>query len=141
MKLDLSIAIPMFVLAGWTSLVLLLIPIMRFIAAAQGKVRQEDFKLDESSRVPAWVVQPNRNYMNLLELPVLFYVISLLLVMTQQATPAMCTLAWVYVGLRIAHSLIHLTVNQVIVRMLVFASSNFVLLALWIVVGLRLFSA
>jgi hypothetical protein len=29
----------------------------------------------------------------------------------------------------------------VIVRMLVFASSNFVLLALWIVAGLRLFSA
>jgi hypothetical protein len=136
---DLSIAAPMFVLAGWTALVLLLIPITRFTAAARGLVAQEDFKLAESARVPGWVVQPNRNYMNLLELPVLFYVISLLLVVTGQATPVMHTLAWTYAGLRIAHSLIHLTVNQVIVRMLVFAASNFVLLALWIIAGLRLF--
>ena len=141
MKLDVSIVLPMFVLAGWTAFVLLLIPIVRFTAAAQGKVKQEDFKLAESSRVPAWVVRPNRSYMNLLELPVLFYVILLLLLVTGQATPAMHTLAWVYVGLRIVHSLIHLTVNQVIVRMLVFATSNFVLLALWIMAGIRLFSA
>jgi hypothetical protein len=78
--------------------------------------------------------------MNLLELPLLFYVISLLLVVTQQATPTVLALAWVYVGLRITHSVIHLTVNQVIMRMLAFAGSNFVLLALWIVAGLRLFS-
>jgi hypothetical protein len=67
MKPDLSIAIPMFVLAGWTAFVLLLIPITRFTAAAQGKVGHKDFKLAESSRVPDWVVQPNRNYMNLLD--------------------------------------------------------------------------
>jgi hypothetical protein len=140
MKPDLSIALPMFVLAGWTALVLLLIPITRFIAAAQGKVAQKDFKLAESSRVPDWVVRPNRNYMNLLELPVLFYVISLLLFITQRTTPAMLALAWVYVGLRMTHSVIHLTVNQVFLRFLVFASSNFVLLALWIVAGLRLFA-
>jgi len=140
MQPDLSIAAPMFVLAGWTALVLLLIPIVRFTAAAQGKVRQEDFRLAETSRVPEWVVRPNRNYMSLLELPVLFYVISLLLVITGQATPAMHTLAWAYVGLRIAHSLFHLIVNQVLVRFAIFAASNFVLLALWIVTGWRLFA-
>jgi len=140
MKLDLSIAAPMFVLCGWTAFVLVLIPITRFTAAAQGKAEQKDFRLGESSRVPEWVVRPNRNYMNLLELPVLFYTISLLLVITQQATPAMHALAWAYVGLRIAHSLFHLLVNQVLVRFAIFALSNFVLLALWIVAGLQIFS-
>jgi DNA invertase Pin-like site-specific DNA recombinase len=38
MKPDLSIAAPMFVLFGWAALALALIPITRFIAAAQGKV-------------------------------------------------------------------------------------------------------
>ncbi|MCL2871595.1 MAG: MAPEG family protein [Betaproteobacteria bacterium] len=141
MKLDLSMAAPMFVLAGWTAFVLLLIPIVRFTAAAQGKVKQEDFRLAETSRVPEWVTRPNRNYMNLLELPMLFYTISLLLVITQQATPAMHGLAWTYVGLRIAHSLFHLIVNQVLVRFAIFAASNLVLLALWIVAGLQLFSS
>jgi hypothetical protein len=139
MKLDLSMAAPLFVLAGWTACVLLLIPITRFTAAAQGKVGTQDFKLTESGRVPDWVIRPNRNYMNLLELPVLFYVISLLLIITQQATPAMRALAWIYVGLRIAHSLVHLTFNHVMVRLLVFAASNFLLVALWIAAGLRLF--
>ena len=140
MKLDLSIAAPMFALAGWTAFVLVLVPIVRFTAAAQGKVEQKDFRLADSSRVPEWVARPTRNYMNLLELPVLFYTITLLLVITQQATPAMHILAWAYVGLRIAHSLFHLIVNQVIVRFVIFAASNLVLLALWIDVGLRLFS-
>ena len=128
----------MFALAGWT--VLVLIPITRFTAAAQGKVEQKDFRLAESSRVPEWVVRPNRNYMSLLELPVLFYAIVLLLVITRQATPAMHALAWVYVGLRIGHSLFHLIVNQVLVRFAIFAVSNLVLIALWAVAGLRLFS-
>lgn len=138
--MDYSILAPLFVLAGWTAFVLALIPICRFTAAAQGKVKQEDFRLADAQRVPEWVQLPNRNYMNLLELPVLFYVIGLILLITQQHTAAMLNVAWCYVGLRILHSAIHLTVNQVIVRMLVFATSNFVLLALWIMVGLRLLS-
>lgn len=136
--MDYSILAPLFVLAGWTAFVLLLIPICRFTAAAKGKVRQEDFRLADARRVPEWVQLPNRNYMNLLELPVLFYVIGLILLITQQQTDAILRTAWVYVVLRILHSAIHLTFNQVIVRMLIFAASNFVLLALWIMVGLRL---
>jgi hypothetical protein len=140
MKLDLSIALPLFVLAGWTALVLLLIPIARFAALARGKVTLDDFKLGESDRVPDWAMRVNRNYMNLLEMPVLFYVIGLLLVITRQATPAMDALAWGYVALRIMHSVIHLTLNHVSARLLVFAASNAVLLTLWIVAGLRLLS-
>ena len=44
------------------------------------------------------------------------------------------------VGLRVLHSLIHLTYNHVIQRMLVFAASNFVLVALWMLAGFKIFA-
>jgi hypothetical protein len=43
----------------------------------------EDFKFGESARVPGNVSVPNRNLMNLLELPVLFYVACLTLYVTK----------------------------------------------------------
>lgn len=89
--------------------------------------------------VPPHVSLPNRNYMNLLELPVLFYVAGILIYVTGGATPAMLMTAWVYVGLRVLHSLIHLTYNHVIQRMLVFAASNVVLVALWMLAGFKIF--
>ena len=135
----LDILKPVFVLAMWTSWVLLLIPITRIRAARRREVVADDFKYGESAAVPDRVGLPNRNYMNLLELPVLFYVAGILIYVTGGATPAMLMTAWVYVGLRVLHSLIHLTYNHVIQRMLVFAASNVVLVALWMLAGFKIF--
>lgn len=127
-----DILYPMFGLVALTFIVLLQIPISRFRAAFAGKVTVSDFRLGESAAVPEHVRLPNRNYMNLLELPILFYVGCLALYVTNRTDGGMLALAWVYVGLRALHSLIHLTYNHVIHRLLVFAFSNFVLAALWI---------
>jgi hypothetical protein len=70
--------------------------------------------------------------MNLLELPMLFYVLCLSLYVTERADSTACTLAWCYVGLRIVHSIIHNTYNKVVHRLIAFALSNFVLAASWI---------
>lgn len=40
-------------------------------------------------------------------------------------------LAWTYVGLRTAHSAIHVTYNRVRDRLAAFAASNVVLIVLW----------
>ena len=40
--------------------------------------------------------------------------------------------AWVYVALRALHSVIHLTYNNVIHRLIPFALSNLVLMAFWV---------
>ena len=69
------ILLPMGTLALLTFTVLIFIPIRRFRAAFAGKVDAGDFRYGESARVPGEVSIPNRNYMNLLELPGLFYVI------------------------------------------------------------------
>jgi hypothetical protein len=129
---------PMVALGALTFMVLLRIPFVRIRAARAGIVGVEDFKLGESPRVPGDVSIPNRNYMNLLELPTLFYAACLALLALGKVTPADYAIAWVYVGLRAAHSLIHLTYNHVIHRLIVFATSNVVLSVLWIRLGLAL---
>lgn len=127
-----EILYPMFGLVALTFSVLIQIPIRRFRAAYLGRVTVEDFRLGESPNVPAETSLPNRNYMNLLELPVLFYVMCLSMYVTQHGDSSACTLAWMYVALRVLHSIIHLTYNNVIHRLVVFATSNFLLAGIWI---------
>ena len=127
-----EILFPMFALVGLTFSVLLLIPIVRLRAGFAGKVTPGDFALGESERVPEKTRLPNRNYMNLLEMPVLFYAACITLYVTNTADHAAAVIAWVYVGLRFLHSVIHLSYNHVFHRLGVFATSNLVLAGLWL---------
>lgn len=133
-----TIFLPVAALALWTLSVLLLIPIARFKAGAKGHVSVADFRYGESDRVPAHVKLPNRNFMNLLEVPVLFYLACLVAFLIQAVDPALLTLAWVYVALRIAHSCVHLSYNHVMHRLAFFASSNVVVVIIWGLLSWRL---
>src|SRR5512146_2102290 len=111
------------VLAFWTFSILLLVPIQRFRAAFAGKVSAEDFKYGESDNVPGGVSIPNRAMMNLLELPVLFYVVCLMFFVTNRADVLVLEVCWTYVAFRIAQTLVHLTYNNVLHRLTMFAIS------------------
>lgn len=126
------ILFPVAALAALTFLVLFQVPIRRFRARFAGTVTTEDFKYGESARVPPDVSIPNRNLMNLLELPVLFYVACLTFYVTKTVDGAAVSIAWVYVALRACHSLVHLTYNKVTHRLTLFAISNVVLGMLWV---------
>jgi hypothetical protein len=123
---------PMGVLAFLTFAVLGLIPIRRFAASRAGQVKATDFEFGESPRVPGHVSIPNRSYMNLLELPVLFYVGGLMFFVAGKVDGVALAVAWIYVALRIVHTAIHLTYNNVMHRLIPFAASNLVLLGFWI---------
>lgn len=126
-----AILFPMVALATLTFAVLLLIPFRRFRAGFAGQVTADDFKYGESERVPPEVSIPNRNMMNLLQLPVLFYVVCLTYFVTERVDGTALALAWSYVGLRVAHSAIHLSYNRVRHRLVAFAASNVALIWLW----------
>jgi hypothetical protein len=138
---DIQILLPMLALLGWTLAVLLLIPLRRFKAGFAGKVSHEDFKNGESRRVPAEVSIPNRNFMNLLEVPVIFHFVCVLLFVTQTSTRTLVFCAWLYVVLRVVHSLIHLSYNNVRHRLLPFAASNVVMVYMWLALLLTLLRA
>ncbi|HWA02474.1 MAG TPA: MAPEG family protein [Rhizomicrobium sp.] len=127
-----AIFAPMGALVLLTFAVLLMIPVKRFRAGFAGRIVAEDFRLGESANVPPDVSIPNRALMNLLEMPMLFYVICLALFVKAQVNEGFLTLAWVYVALRAVHTLIHLTYNNVNHRLVPFALSNIVLGGMWV---------
>ena len=127
-----TIFAPMGALALLTFAVLGLIPLRRFRAAFAGQVGPDDFKFGESRRVPGHVSIPNRNYMNLLELPMLYYVGGLMYYVAGKVDGVVLAVAWTYVALRAIHSVIHVTYNNVMHRLTVFALSNVVLGVFWV---------
>lgn len=138
---NLEILYPVIALAAWTFLVLLIIPFVRVRSVRRREISPNDFKYGESPAVPPNVSIPNRNYMNLLELPMLFYVVCVVLYVTAGAPRQGIYLAWAYVGLRIVHSLIHLTYNRVLHRLFAFTLSNITLVSLWVIAGVHVASS
>jgi hypothetical protein len=70
------------------------------------------------------------NYNHLHEAPTLFYAVAIVLAIIGEGDGFNTTLAWAYVGLRIAHSIVQATFNRVIVRFALFLLSSFALMAL-----------
>jgi hypothetical protein len=132
------ILFPMLALMGWTFVVLLLMGRRRISAVQAGRVHAREFAMGESAAVPAEVTIVNRHYMNLLEIPLLFYAVCITFFVTQQADTLALALAWAYVALRLAHSAVHLGGNRLFHRLLTFAFSNFTLMGLWALLLFRL---
>ncbi|HEX6930204.1 MAG TPA: MAPEG family protein [Gammaproteobacteria bacterium] len=69
------------------------------------------------------------NFVNLFELPVIFYALCLALYATSQTDAAYLVIAWGFVALRIMHSIIHLSYNKVLHRFFVYAAGGLMLFA------------
>ena len=90
------------------------------------------------AQLPAEVRWKADNYNNLLEQPTLFYAVALTLVFLDAGSGLNAGLAWAYVALRIAHSLVQALINKILIRFALFAVASVVLLvmtirAAWIV--------
>ena len=75
------------------------------------------------------------NFNNLMQMPVLFYVLCLLLQQRDAAGFLFVAGAWLYVALRALHSLEQLTSNRVRYRFYAWAGSSVVLFGLWMGMG------
>lgn len=81
---------------------------------------------------PPAVSNPSDNLRNLFEIPTLFYALALYLFVTQRVDDTYLIAAWVFVGFRALHSVVHCTVNIVLLRFWLYAIST---AALWFMVG------
>jgi len=81
------------------------------------------------------------NYNHLMEQPTLFYATVLTLALLEQGDALTVGLAWAYVGLRIAHSLIQAMINVILVRFTVFMIASAVLVVLAIRAAMVVFQA
>ena len=77
--------------------------------------------------LPESVTLPANNLRNLLELPMLFYALCLYLYVTGSVDGVQVISAWLFVALRALHSVVHCTVNIVVLRFLSYFAAALVL--------------
>lgn len=124
---------PVVALAGLTAMVTVLMVVYRNLAFIRGTASERYFRTYASTApVPAeWIERPARAYMNLLELPVLFYVVCLFMLTTGKFDNVQVALAWIFVATRYAHAVIHIGFNYVPVRFAAFFAGFITLTVIW----------
>lgn len=124
---------PMLVLVLLTFAVLFVMGFGRVKFIASGGVHIKKFRLMEGKAdLPEWLQRLDRNLSNLLEIPVLFYLWCLVMMVLQPAEAIWLNLAWAYVALRCLHTCIHVSYNNVNHRFLVYVVSCLLLLGMWL---------
>lgn len=123
---------PVFAMVALTLGVLHRLRVQRFAAVRRGEVSASFYRAYPEGGEPESLRVLSRHYSNLFEMPVLFYLLSVLLYVTQQVNLWMLGAAWLYVALRYAHSYVHLTSNTVMVRFSLYFASTTVLALMWV---------
>ena len=123
---------PMAALVGWTALVWVALYVQRI-----GEMRERRIDAQRLFNRKARVDTLQRtsaadNFNNLLEVPLLFYCAMLAAIMLVGGDELLLRMAWVFVALRVLHSVVHITYNRVIHRFAAYAASSLLLFAIWI---------
>ena len=132
-----AILLPLFVQVALTFALLLWTVGARVAAVRRGAVRVCDVALREANW-PKRETQIANAYQNQLELPMLFYLLTILAVITRQVDLPLVVLAWLFVVSRLVHAGIHATSNHVGRRFAAFAAGAAVLALMWAILVLRI---
>lgn len=125
---------PVVALLAWTMVMWLWMYATRIPAMNKAGIDAKNLVGGEGSslraKLPDSVSWKADNYNHLHEAPTLFYAVAIVLAIIGQGDGFNTTLAWAYVALRVAHSIVQATVNRVIVRFALFTLSSAALMAL-----------
>jgi hypothetical protein len=125
-----DVLLPLFVEVILTFWLLFWAAALRTRAIASGSTKTRDIALREPNW-PAPVKQVANAFHNQLELPMLFYVLTILAWDTHHAGTVFVALAWLFVILRVIQAVIHVTDNHVRRRGLAFILGAIVLAIMW----------
>jgi len=112
----------------------------RVAAVRARKVRPRDIALREPNW-PQHLMQLQNAFLNQFEMPVLFYLLTVLALFTKTADLWFVVPAWIFVALRLAPAYVPVTSNRVPRRALFFLAGASVLCVMWIIFAIRLLSA
>jgi hypothetical protein len=136
--MDAAILKPVIALAAWSTIMWIWLYAVRLPAMSRaridgtkmvgstGKSLREDLVAAGEERA-SWVAD---NYNHLMEQPTVFYATAISLALIGQGNGLNATIAWAYVGLRVAHSLVQILSNRVMYRFALFMLSGIALAAL-----------
>ena len=128
---------PLFVLVLMTFVLGFWLPVRGVPMRRRGEERPQDVDL----RQPNWprpVQQINNSYTSQFELPVLFYVLTILAIISKHADILFVAMAWIFVLARLAHATIHVTSNNLNMRGPVFGIGALVLALMWLIFIVRI---
>lgn len=129
----LGILWPTFALVALIFIVWFTLFVQRLGYMKRNPPRAEDFLTGETAmRYFAPVEMPANNLRNLFEMPVLYFALVPLLMITHHANHIQVLLAWIYVLLRVVHSFIHIGPKKIRPRFMVYLASCVVLSAMWV---------
>ncbi len=112
------------------------------LGSALVPMRGRDFKSgvarydNVALREPNWskgTLQFAYSFSNQFELPVLFYVLTILEYVTHLAGIVFVVLAWVFVIFRVLHAYIHVTSNNIKLRGPLYGVAAIVLIVMWLI--------
>ena len=132
-----AVLLPLFVEVTLTFVLLFWMAYHRTSALQAGEIDPGNIALREPNW-PARITQVANAFQNQLELPVLFYVLTALSLITRHADLIFVVLAWVFVVCRLLHAYIHVTSNNIRQRGPVFGVGALALTIMWVIFMIRI---
>ncbi|MDA8782140.1 MAPEG family protein [Porticoccaceae bacterium] len=127
-----AIFYPLFALVMLTFVMAVATGASRLTSVRRRDIDPKYYRLMTGATPPDYVQKTGRNFANLLETPVLFYLLGALVIALDIDNVELVQHAWLYVALRLVHTIIHVSYNNPIHRFLAFVASLLTLLAMWI---------
>ena len=127
-----AILLPLFVEVILTFGLLIWLAPLRARDFSSGAVRAEDVALRE----PNWSkrsMQVSYAFSNQFELPVLFYVLTILAFITHLAGVVFVVLAWIFVIFRLLQAYVHVTNNKIRLRGSMYGIAAIALILNWVI--------
>lgn len=126
-----SMIAPVMALVAWSLVMWVWMYVQRIPAMHKAGVKPQDARFPGSLDIlPDPARQAADNYNHLMEQPTIFYAAALAIQVAGHADGMAVHFAWVYVGVRVLHSLLQISINLVPVRFLLFVISTGVLAAM-----------
>jgi hypothetical protein len=132
-----AVLLPVFVLIGLTFALSYWTVYLRITAITRGEVRQRDIALRQPNW-PARATQIGNAFHNQLEMPMLFYALVALALITRKADLLFVVMSWMFVTLRLVHAYIFVTSNRVSRRFWAFVGAAVVLMLMWVIFAVRI---
>ncbi len=132
-----TILAPLFVQVALTFVLLFWMAYSRASALKQRQTKLADIALGQPNW-PAKAQQVSNSYNSQFQLPVLFYVLTALAIITRHADYLFVIMAWLFVLTRIVHAYVHTGTNYVRHRFNAFAAGAVILLIMWVIFAVRI---
>ncbi|MBD2747869.1 MAPEG family protein [Microvirga sp. BT688] len=134
-----AVILPVLVQVGLTLILLFWMGRTRVGHLRKGEVKVRDIALGERNW-PSRVTQIQNSYHSQFELPVLFYALVALALITRKADMLFVVMSWMFVVSRLVHAAIHTTSNKISLRFMAFLVGVLILAAMWIIFAIRIFA-